>query len=112
MQSEADKSNISQAKYPEKQFYFHQRLRAIFCSQIFPPAGSRAACFLAADARVQGVSATLKKQQPCPPESGKLIKLNTLKDLPLCLLCKDIVGKEESGLSPGARLKHSLTGAV
>lgn len=49
-----------------------------------------------------GIYAMLKKQQPCPPASGKLIKLNIVKDLPFCHLCNDSVGKEESGLSPGA----------
>lgn len=59
-----------------------------------------------------GIYAMLKKQQPCPPDSGKLIKLSIVKDLPFCHLCNDIAGKEESGLSPGASMKHSLTGAV
>jgi len=34
----------------------------------------------------RGIYTMLKKQQPCPPDSGKLIKLSIVKDLPFCRL--------------------------
>lgn len=51
--------------------------------------------------RYGGIYAMLKQQQPCPPDSGKLIKLSIVKDLPFATCVMTLQVRRSQGFHLG-----------